>query len=95
MVLNEIGTLHRDRGELDQAEACHQQALDLAPEIDSSWDEAHALAGVGRCAIASGRNAEGRTGLRHALKIFQRIGAPEASDISAELTALNNSGPVK
>jgi hypothetical protein len=31
-----------------------EQALDLARQISSSWDEAHALAGLGRCALAAG-----------------------------------------
>jgi tetratricopeptide (TPR) repeat protein len=56
-LLSELGTLHRVRGDLDQAVVCHRQALDLAREIDSSWDEAHALAGLGRCALAAGRTA--------------------------------------
>jgi hypothetical protein len=70
--------------------SCHRQALDLARQIGSSWDEANALAGHGRCEMAAGRisTAEGR--LWQALEIFQRIGAAEAADISAELQALTN-----
>ena len=52
--LNERGTLYRVSGDLAQAEGCHQQALELARAIASSWDEAHALAGLGRCAMAAG-----------------------------------------
>jgi hypothetical protein len=59
----------------------HRQALDLAREISSSWDEADALAGLARCDAAAGRIAEARTGLR-------RIGAAEARGVSAELAAL-------
>ena len=51
-VLNETGALHHARGDPGRARDCHQQALDLAREIGSSWDEAHALAGLGRCALA-------------------------------------------
>ena len=58
--LNEAGTLHRVCGDLRQAGSCHQQALDLARQIGSSWDEAHALAGLGRCALAAGRHRRGR-----------------------------------
>jgi len=91
--LNEAGTLHRVRRDLRQAGSCHQQALDLARQIASSWDEAHALAGLARCALATGRTAEAADGLRQALDIFQRIGAAEAVDVSAELQALTDARP--
>jgi len=91
--LNKAGTLHRVRGDLRQAGSCHQQALDLARQIGSSWDEAHALAGLGRCALAVGRTAEAADRLRQALEIFQRTGAAEAADISAELEALTDTRP--
>jgi tetratricopeptide (TPR) repeat protein len=86
--LNEAGTLSRTRGDLGQARACHQQALDLARQIGSPPEEAHALAGLGRCARAGGRAAEAADRLRQALAIFQRIGAAEAAGVSAELDAL-------
>jgi hypothetical protein len=44
--------------------------------------------GLGRCARPAGHAAEGRARLRQALDIFNRIGATEASDVSAELEAL-------
>ncbi|HEV2252229.1 MAG TPA: tetratricopeptide repeat protein, partial [Streptosporangiaceae bacterium] len=91
--LNERGTLHRVGGDLAAAEGCHQQALDLARVIATSWDEAHALAGLGRCALAAGHAATAEDGLRQALEIFQRIGAAEAADVSAELQALTDARP--
>jgi tetratricopeptide (TPR) repeat protein/transcriptional regulator with XRE-family HTH domain len=86
--LNATGTLRRVQGNIGQAQACHRQALQLARAIASPWNEAAALAGLGRCALALGRTAEARAHLRQALKIFQRIGAAEATHISAELDAL-------
>jgi tetratricopeptide (TPR) repeat protein/transcriptional regulator with XRE-family HTH domain len=86
--LNEMGALHRVRGELARAEECHQEALELALAIHSSWDEANARASLGRCALAGGRTADGESGLRKALAIFQRLGSAEASGVSAELDAL-------
>jgi hypothetical protein len=62
--------------------------LRLAGEIESACDEAHAVPGLGRCALPAGHAAEGRARLRQALDIFNRIGATEASDVSAELEAL-------
>ena len=90
-----MGTLHRVRGDLDRAGACHRQALDLAREIGSSWDEAHALAGLGRCALAAGRTADAAADLRQAQEIFQRIGAAEAAGVAAELDALTGAAPTE
>jgi tetratricopeptide (TPR) repeat protein/transcriptional regulator with XRE-family HTH domain len=90
--LNERGTLHRVSGELAQAEECHHQALEIARDIDS-WNEAHALAGLGRCALAAGRTAAGEAALRQALAIFQQSGAAEAGDVAAELDALSKHAP--
>jgi transcriptional regulator with XRE-family HTH domain/tetratricopeptide (TPR) repeat protein len=86
--LNERGTLHRVSGDLAQARRCHQQALELARAIATSWDEAHALAGLGRCALTAGDATHAEVLLRQALEIFQRIGAAEAADVSAELETL-------
>jgi tetratricopeptide (TPR) repeat protein/transcriptional regulator with XRE-family HTH domain len=86
--LNEIGTLNRARGDLAVARAQHEQALDLVREVDSPLDEAGALAGLGRCALDAGHTAEAEGMLHQALVIFQRIGAAEAGEVSAELTAL-------
>ena len=80
------GTLYRVCGDPAQAEGCHQQALDLARAIASSWDEAHALAGLGRCALAAGHAARPRACLRQALEIFERIGAAEAPACSPSWT---------
>jgi tetratricopeptide (TPR) repeat protein len=85
---NESGTLSRIRGDLGRACSSHQQALDLARQLSIALEEAHALAGLGRCARAAGRTAEAEDRLRHALAILQRIGAAEAADVSAELDAL-------
>jgi hypothetical protein len=87
-VLNERGTLHRISGDLAQAEGCHQRVLELARAIASSWDEAHALAGMSRCAIAAGHATQAEVLLRQALEIFQRLGAAETGDLAIELDAM-------
>jgi tetratricopeptide (TPR) repeat protein len=91
-VLNETGTLHRLSGEPAEAEACHQQALELARVIGSAWDEAHALAGLGRCA-APDEPSQAEALLRQAYVIFQRIGAAEAPAVLAELNVLTSPEP--
>ena len=70
------------------APATGQPWIWLVEEYGSAPQEAHALAGLGRCAQAVGRTADAEAGLRNALAIFQRIGAAEAAGVSAELDAL-------
>jgi tetratricopeptide (TPR) repeat protein/transcriptional regulator with XRE-family HTH domain len=87
-VLNESGTLYLACGQLGQASRHHQQALDLATALGCSWDRAHALAGLGRCARAEGRMSSAHGLLRQAQQIFHLIGAAEASEVTTELDAL-------
>jgi len=86
--LNERGTLHRISGELELAETRHQQALKLARATAIPGNEAHALAGLGRCALAASDATRAGGLLRQALEIFQRIGTTEAAEVAAELGAL-------
>jgi tetratricopeptide (TPR) repeat protein len=88
--LNERGILHRVSVELAQAKECHQHALELARAITSPWDEAHALAGLGRCAITEGHAVRAEILLRQALEIFQRIGAAEVPDLHIELQTITS-----
>ncbi len=62
-----------------QAKNCHLEALSLARKITSSSDEAHALAGLGPCALALGIPDEANDNLRQAWTIFQQMGAADAS----------------
>ena len=91
--LNELGMLNRVCGDLGRAGRYHRQALDLAREITSPWDEAQALAGLGRCGLAAGRATDAVAGLRQAREIFERIGAAEATAVAAELDGLTGPGP--
>ena len=70
--LNDIGALQLAGSEPDAAQASHRQALILARhlDLDSSFDEAQALAGLARCDLAAGRTDDARRGFRHALGIF-------------------------
>ena len=87
--LNEAGALRLALCDPGGARSYHEQALGLARELGSSWDEAHALAGLGRAALADGQVAEAEYDLRHAYEIFLRISAAEALPVAAELEALS------
>jgi hypothetical protein len=59
-------------------------SLELAREFDSAKDEAQALAGLGRCALAVGDVTRAESLLRQALEIFERTGAAESAEVAAE-----------
>jgi tetratricopeptide (TPR) repeat protein/transcriptional regulator with XRE-family HTH domain len=90
---NERATLDWITGDLAQAEAGHQAALEIALQIGSSWDEAFAHAGLGRCAIASGRADQGKASLKRAHDLYERADPGFARRIAAELAALGRSEP--
>jgi tetratricopeptide (TPR) repeat protein/transcriptional regulator with XRE-family HTH domain len=87
-VLNGLGTVCLPGGAVSQAKTYHGLALGLARDTASSWDEASALTGLGRCAHATGDISEAKQFLRAALEIFDRIGAAESAEVSAELEVL-------
>jgi tetratricopeptide (TPR) repeat protein len=89
-VLNGIGNLHRISGDPKQARSCHEQAPDLARQVRISWDGGNALLGLGRCAVVTGHTTAAEKNLQQALKVFQQIGAVEASEASAELNDLRH-----
>ncbi len=91
--LNERGTLHRIRGEVGRADKCYQQALELARAVGSPRDEAAALVGLGRCALAIGQDVSARHLMRQAEKIFQRIGAADATALQPDVHARSPAEP--
>ena len=84
-VLNNLGAVQLASGEPRHALTRHQRALDLARAVHSPQNEAHALEGIGRCAAAAGETSTAATNLAEALKIYQRVGASEATTLAAEL----------
>lgn len=93
-MLNETGTLQRLTGETVKAEACYQEALELARAMGSARRVAEAMVGLGRCAAAVGHVTRAEVLLRQAHEIFQRIGAAEAPAVLAELHSLASQDPM-
>lgn len=87
-----MGSLLCAQGKIDEARQCYQQALDLARQILSPWDEAHSLAGLGRCARADGDLPGASRLLRQAYQLFHRDGSAEESAIAAELDSIAEAG---
>jgi Tfp pilus assembly protein PilF len=94
-VLNHCGTVCLKSGDPKQAWAHHRRALDLARAVGSPLEQAHALDGVGRCALARGDTATAVTELRQALEIYQRIGAAEATQLVTDLAELGGADPIR
>jgi tetratricopeptide (TPR) repeat protein len=84
-VLNKSGTLHLVQGDLAAARDDYQQALRVAREIRMPLEESRALAGLGRCELASADTDSAVILLRQALEIVDRTGAADAPAIAAEL----------
>jgi tetratricopeptide (TPR) repeat protein len=87
-VLNHQGDLLQGHsGEHEQARAHHSEALQIARRLGTPLDEARSLAGIGRCAAAR-NDADGVSDMQRALRIFQQLGAAEATQLATELDAL-------
>ena len=56
-------------------------------------DQAPALAGLGRCALAAGDITQAQDLLRQAHQIFQQAGDADADAVLAELSALTSPPP--
>jgi len=54
----------------------HTRALAITRDISAPLEEARALEGIGQCHIQNDDLGNGAAYLRHALAIYQRIGAP-------------------
>jgi Tfp pilus assembly protein PilF len=82
--MNSSSSFHRQM----QALSRYQQALDVARRVSSRTQQAHALRGIGTCALHLGQLDTAATSLRQALLIYRRIGTPEASSVADELATV-------
>ncbi|BCB89598.1 hypothetical protein Psuf_069110 [Phytohabitans suffuscus] len=87
--LNHLGTLRRLTGHSDQARALHQEALTIAHDHGHRIEEARALEGIGRAAADLGNTAFAAVHLQQALRLYQALGVPEATQVAADLAAVH------
>ncbi len=87
-ILNQLGALHLAAGNAGAASECHARALAASRSVGIPVEEARSLEGLARCQQCSGDDAAAIAGLSEALDIYQRIGAPEAASVAAELAML-------
>ncbi|HYB85578.1 MAG TPA: tetratricopeptide repeat protein [Streptosporangiaceae bacterium] len=84
--LSNLGELQLASGDQAEALGSFTSALAIARELKTPLREARALAGLGRC-LAHGEDKPGAADhLGQALAIYQRLNAPEAAEVTAELS---------
>jgi tetratricopeptide (TPR) repeat protein/transcriptional regulator with XRE-family HTH domain len=86
--LNETGSLRHLLGDPAAAAEYHHQALDLAMEIAMPLEEGRALAGLGRCALATGNRQAAVNHLDRAHTILKCTGSAEADIVAGELNEI-------
>ena len=84
MALNSLGELSLSTSATEEARFHHGEALAIAREVGAPAEEARALEGIGRSFLRQDP-AEAATYLRHALGIYQNIGAPDARRVQDAL----------
>lgn len=88
MAANAAGAMALRTGEYPLAERHHLDALDLAGQARSDYEQARARAGLGRIAALGGRFSPARGQFAQALALYEAIGAVEAEAVRRELQAL-------
>ncbi len=87
VALIETGAMHLNRGDPQQARNHYQSALQIARTIGSQLEEARALEGIGKCAATTPATGPADDAQRQALKIYQQIGAADATRLAAEINS--------
>jgi tetratricopeptide (TPR) repeat protein/transcriptional regulator with XRE-family HTH domain len=96
VVLNSLGEMSSRTSAAREARSHHDQALAIASDLGAPLEEARALEGIGQ-SLLHRSPAEAAAHLRHALAIYQRIGAPGARRVQDTLNdqgLLRTSAPV-
>ena len=89
MALNGVGETHHATGHPEQAHAHHGAALTLAVQIGDRYEQARAHNGLAHTHHATGDPSQARHHWQHALALYTNLGVPDADDVHAHLTALD------
>jgi len=88
-VLNSVGETHYATGQLREAASQHTAALTLATQIGYRHEQARAHNGLAHTHQATGDFDQARHHWQHALALYTDLGVPEADDVQANLSALD------
>ncbi|HEX2289102.1 MAG TPA: tetratricopeptide repeat protein, partial [Pseudonocardiaceae bacterium] len=86
---NGLAHTHQLTGDLDQALAHQTAALALASQIGEPYEHARAHNGLAHTHQVTGDIDQARHHWHHALALYTDLGVPEADDVHAHLTALD------
>ncbi|MGH3904247.1 MAG: tetratricopeptide repeat protein [Pseudonocardiaceae bacterium] len=87
--LNGVGEARRAAGQLREAQLQYAAALALASEIGHCYEQARAQSGLAQTYHAIGNADMAHRHWRQAFTLYSDLGAPEAHDVRAQLTALD------
>ena len=90
MALNCLGEVNCQAGDVVAAERAHREALGLSRDSGSVFEQARALAGLGRADALVGLPARAEQQWRQALDLFTQLGAAEAEAVREDLARLPN-----
>ena len=88
MALNCLGEVHLRSGDARAADRAHDEAIVLAREQGSTFEEARAHRGRARAAALLGDLARAAAEFEAALELFTRLSAAEEAEVAAELAEL-------
>ena len=80
-------------GRFDEALAAYRQAAGWAGQLGNPRRQAFNAADLGRLLVRLGRAAEARPELEYALRVYSRLGLPEADELGDELARLDPGVP--
>lgn len=86
--LNHYGAVITAMGDQDRAITVYRDALHLAREGQQPDDEAIALHGIGENHLRTGRVQDGAACLHQAQEIYQRLGMPQAEQVTERLAEI-------
>ncbi|MDQ3154731.1 MAG: tetratricopeptide repeat protein, partial [Actinomycetota bacterium] len=89
MALNGVGETHHATGHPEQARAHHTAALTLATQTGNRYELARAHNGLAHTHHAIGDPHQARHHWHQALALYTDLDVPEAGDVHAQLTALD------
>lgn len=85
-----IADVHCDMGQYDEAASFYREAQSIARQIEDPYLQGRALVGAAEVQLRAEGAETARLSLRQALKLFQRIGVPEAADVELRLETLTS-----
>jgi Tfp pilus assembly protein PilF len=86
--LNTMGEALLGSGAPAQAQACHEEAHQIAAALGARPEEACALEGMGRCDLKQGRLDRAAGLLTRALAIYRLLRSPCAERVAAALAVI-------